>query len=75
MLSLLFTHNADVNIRSLREGDTALHLAVRRFDGSDAYTMALKLLSLGADPEYRNDVGRIMLHLLRKYCVFVKASK
>ena len=64
VLSLLFTHNADVNIRSLREGDTALHLAVKRFENGDAYTMALKLISLGADPGYRNDVSTDTLVML-----------
>ena len=59
VLGLLYSHNADVNIRSLREGDTALHLAVKRFDGDDAITLSLKLLSLGLDPDYRNDVSRV----------------
>ena len=61
VLGLLYSHNADVNIRSLREGDTALHIAVKRFDGEDAVTMCLKLLSLGLDPDYRNDVPAFCL--------------
>ena len=56
VVSLLFSHAVDINLRTLREGDTPLHIAVSRFDGGEAMTLALKLLSLGADPDYRNDV-------------------
>lgn len=56
VLSLLVTYDADVNVRSLKDGDTALHMIVQRFDDEGATCLSLKLLSHGADPDYRNDV-------------------
>ena len=64
VVSLLFSHAVDINLRTLREGDTPLHIAVSRFDGGEAMTLALKLLSLGADPDYRNDVWRVLVFVV-----------
>ena len=60
VVDVLVSHQVDVNTRSLKDGETVLHMVVKRFEAEDATTLSLSLLSHRADPDYRNDVRHFL---------------
>ena len=59
VLNVLVAHHVSVNTRSLKDGETCLHMLVKRLEVEDATTLSLSLMAHGADPDYRNDVSII----------------
>lgn len=55
-IKLLSENGADLNAKTLYEGDTVLHLLVRNVSLSKAETAVIELLHMGTDPSITNKV-------------------
>ena len=63
-LTFLLDHQADPNLQSLNNGNTALHFAIT---GGDHPQKVLLLLQRGANPSIKNSWGKTPLELAKFY--------
>lgn len=69
-IKLLCENGAELNAKTLYEGDTVLHLLVRNVSLSKAETAIMELLHMGADPSITNKVLNAEKAILFKMSCF-----